>query len=144
MLEFTICVSSTDCSDLYSNNTPYSFVVELPYPINLPGNWRCNLDALYCNPHEEPPYPLCIHVLLDFVKPSLIYNSELPVIATLAYVIPQPKILSAFIPPFERSVPVNRQIVKRFQVDILDTDLQPCKFLAEKTIINLKFIKQDD
>ena len=46
--------SSKDSLDIYPNNKPWDFIVDLPEPIYLEGKWGCGLmdmtfdDWLYC------------------------------------------------------------------------------------------------
>ncbi len=74
---FQIIVNSSQSEAQYSDNSPASFFVELPSIINLSGVWVCHIQKIFIKAKRKPTIPpTCIHIELDFIRFSIVYNSE--------------------------------------------------------------------
>ncbi len=138
-LEFSILISNKDSANIYTDNTPYFFKVELPNAINLPGVWTCSVDGVYSSGQAQQTPPPCIHILLDFVRPCMAYNSKLCIGGTFPYDKRDPEFPFCLIPTIERNTQVDRQIIRRIQVAIVTNENKFCQFLKNHTTIALTF-----
>ncbi len=142
-LEFSMLISNKDSASIYTDNTPYFFKVELSYPINLPGVWTCSVDGVYSSGQAAVTPPPCIHILLDFLRPTIAYNSKLCIGGTFPYDKPNSDIPFCLIPAIERNIQVDRQTIRRIQVAIVTDENKFCEFLKKKTTIALTLKKKN-
>ena len=142
-LTFNIIISNKDSQNIYSDNTPYSFSVELPYVIRLPGEWTCSIESVYSTALLVSSHPPCVHILLDFVRPSIAYCRELRIGGTFQYDCDKETETASFSTPTQHSVIVDNTFLERMHIDILDPELEHCTFLSNKTIVILKFIQKN-
>lgn len=74
--EFYVYGSSAECKDLYPDNKPEDFVIHLPKPIHMEGEWECGLLQFQYNVSTEKPYYVCC----DLVRESFVGDYTLPVL----------------------------------------------------------------
>ncbi len=141
-LEYSMLISNKDSETIYPDNTPYFFLVELPNAINLPGVWTCSVDGVYSSGHAAQSPPSCIHILLDFLRPSIAYNTKLRIGGTFPYQKPSSDIAFTLIPSIQKNIQVDRQTIRRIEVAIVSDDNKFCEFLQKKTTIALTFRKK--
>lgn len=142
-LEFSMLISNKDSAAIYTDNTPYLFKVELACAINLPGVWTCSVDGVYSSGQYVQSPPPCILVLLDFVRPSMAYNTKLCIGGTFPYHRQDSDISFCLTPTFERNFQVDRQTIRRIEVAIVTDENHLCKFLKNQTTIALTFKKKN-
>ena len=63
--EFYIYGNSSDCKDHYPDNRPEDFVIHLPNPIELKGEWECGLMQFQYNSSSEKPFFVCCDLVLE-------------------------------------------------------------------------------
>ncbi len=137
---FELIVNSSQSQSRYKDNSPSSFYVELPRIINLSGVWVCNIHKIFITAQKKTPVPLtCIHVELDFIRFSLVYNLEEQIGGTFHVSdIDAGKVILLSSPnPKDNQVSVQK--ISRIRVRILTQDFQECDFLQEKTVGILRF-----
>ena len=61
---------------LYPNNRATDFVIPLPQPIHLEGEWECGLVQFHCESSADAGYYVCC----DLVSESYVGNFKLPVL----------------------------------------------------------------
>ncbi len=139
---FEIIVNSSQSLAHYKDNTPSSFSVQLPSILNLSGVWVCQIRKIFVTAKRKPTItPTCIHVELDFIGFSLVYNSEEQIGDTFQVPdISAGKVLSlSSTNPKDSKISVQK--LSRIQVRILDQDLDVCDFLQGKTVAILTFTR---
>ena len=142
-LRFSIVISNTDSTSMYSTNSPSSFCIELPYVIRLPGNWTCSVDSVYSSVSMCSNPPSCIHVLLDFVRPSVAYGKEIRIGGTFPLECTNDNKTLSCSSSTEHTVYIEKQVLERINVDIVTNTLEKCDLLSQQTIIVLTFTRQN-
>ena len=100
-------LKSSDSLDLFPNNEPYDFIVELPESLFLDdGKWSCNLSNI-SQPDEGDRL-----VLIDSLEYSFVHGAYKPVLRRI-----NSPLEDFSIPQW---VAVKTAFVKRFHVQILD------------------------
>ena len=143
-LSFSIFVSNTDSLLLYSGNNSHSFCVELPYVIHLPGKWSCHIPSVfsYTKPVRHPPS--CIHILLDFIRPSIAYGTEIRIGGTFAYEpVDSIQVPCSLTSSNEEWFYVEKKSLERISVDIVSSSNQHCTFLNGNTVVVIQFRRED-
>jgi len=77
--QFHLYLSSEDSKDLYPNNKPSSFVVQLPKTICLKGMWMCALCEVQYN-HEAARSHENIYICSDLCEGSIVGKRMFPVL----------------------------------------------------------------
>ena len=72
--EFYIYCTSSDCKELNPDNRAENFVIHLPKPIHLEGEWECGLMQFQYNASSEKPFYVCC----DLVTESYVGDHTLP------------------------------------------------------------------
>lgn len=140
---FTLVISNKDSETMYAANTASSFCVELPYVIRLPGNWKCGIESGYATSSLSLSPPPCVHILLDFVRPSIAYGKELRIGGTFPYQCTSDNQAVSFESVSDHTVQVEKTCLERIYIDILTPSLEHCSFLTGHTVIVLTFTSQN-
>ena len=125
--------SSEDCKDLYPDNRPQRFTVQLPRELNLSGTWYCALKELYFkgefrfNPkgllHVPKKAPQYLYLCTDVIEGAHLSNSYVPVLRRSEV---KKKLERVYAEPHYFRVIVPR--VTELTVYVLDQDLKPVVF----------------
>ena len=70
-------LSSTDSANIYPQNNPYAFTVQLPEIITLTGKWTCSLVHYLCKLGKDVS---AVYIMCDFISDSYIKDTKLPVL----------------------------------------------------------------
>ena len=138
---FSIHISSSQSSQVYPTNKPYSFYVDLPYPIHFSGRWICELQSVYTTQRPTTTQCVCIHAVADFVKTSITYDTDLSVLATFGYRTYQsPSTITLKAADIQSAV-LHTHMIQRIHIQFLTNTLQLCDFFVGDTVVSLKFSK---
>ncbi len=74
--EFNIYGYSNHSKDVYPNNTSADFVISLPKPIHLEGEWECGFVQFYYTASTDKPFYVCC----DLVHESHVGDFKLPIL----------------------------------------------------------------
>ena len=119
-------LSSNDCKEIYPSNIPSSFLIDLPIPINLDGDWEIGLtDIAFDNDFLEIPNE--IYFSLNIVDVSYVQGSLFKVLQRIS--LPSNasgKIINYF--SFVNYMSVTTNYLNSFQVKIFSEKLQEATF----------------
>ena len=69
--EYFLYISSLDSTHIFPSNNSYSFIVELPQPLNLLyGNWYCSLNEFHCKLKQGVKFGDFVEINCDIIDPS--------------------------------------------------------------------------
>lgn len=110
-----------------------SFTVNLPFPLEFRGRWKCTIRDIFIRLDSIPSN--CVYILADFCDTSLIQEKEqLPILKKL-YLKPDQNTYSFTHPLY---VPVKQTVLSSFNLEVLNSDLESVelgrKFLLECTL----------
>ena len=74
--EFYVYGTSSYCKEFYPTNKAEDFIIHLPKPIHLEGEWECGLVSFQYNASAEKPYYVCC----DLVTQSYVGDYMLPLL----------------------------------------------------------------
>lgn len=126
MKSFYLFLHSTDSLDLFPDNTPSGWRVQLPKPYDLQGHWECALIdvSLDCNfaPRSSRLYLCC-----DFIEDSYVRGRSLPVLKNIELKGGESEVKREFYsnPIY---VSVKRAQLRGLRFHILDANLDPVVF----------------
>ena len=139
--KFTMHLTSEDSINAYPENKPWSFYVIPPYTLNFYGEWVCSVQGVFCEVETHFEKPLCFHVLLDCVSPSIAYGRQVRICATTSLPAPTSNTRIIESSPIAREGPrVEAEKVHRIKVDLVKNSLlQHCTDI-KKAVVVLQFI----
>ena len=119
-------LSSNDCKEIYPSNIPSSFVVDLPIPLSLFGNWEIGLtDITFDNDFIEDPKEL--YLCLDIIDSSYVQGALVKALQRIS--MPNntsDKIINYF--PFVNFMSITTNYLNSFQVKLLSENLEEATF----------------
>ncbi len=136
---FCIHVCSGDSKNIRSGNTASSFHVDLPYPIHFNGRWSCEVEAAYCFPEKTRKTILCMHILVDFIKPTIAYGTQLRILSTFPYKESNSGTVTYLKPVECHPAVIDTHLIQTFHVEIVTNKLELCDFLEGDTVLSLRF-----
>lgn len=128
--EHRIYFSSDHC--VFENESA-SFTVNLPFPLQFTGKWKCTIRDIFIK-LDSPPFN-CVYILADFCATSLIHeNGQIPILKKL-YLNPDQSFYSFTHPLY---IPVKQTVLSNFNLSLLNNNLKSIhldkNFLLECTI----------
>lgn len=101
-----------------------SFTVNLPFWLELKGDWKCSILEVYIK-IDEPIIERNVYILADFCTTSLIKESlQLPILKKIF--IEKEKSYSCYFPPLY--IPVKQSILNNFELKVVDSSLETILF----------------
>jgi hypothetical protein len=83
MANFYIFLTSDDSLNLYPDNKPSSFTIDLGNNINLQGEWECALKEITYHINED--LPQTVYVLCNKCEQSYARNTYMPILRRLHF-----------------------------------------------------------
>ncbi len=139
LLSFSMHVTSEDSKTLYPDNKPWSFTVVPPYPLDFYGEWRCRVVALFSEIDTGFTQPLCVHAMLDCVKPCIAYGSQVRIVATMPLKTEGQNKLTVSYPISREGAKLDVETIHRIKVDLVNHTLREHCTKISKAVLVLNF-----
>ena len=124
-------LSSTDSANIYPQNNPYAFTVQLPEIVQLSDNWSCCLVYFLCHLREDTS---SIYVLCDAISDSYVKDTKLPVLQYI-HSKTQDSLIFEICNGSEIELKVNKTALHTISIHIRDADtFKPISGDSESTI----------
>ena len=136
MMTLRMVLSSSDSTEIYSDNKPHDFRVHLSRPMRLTGNWSVSLLE-FSMPVVQSKLPT--HELFIFASicgDTILSGKELPLLRRV-YLTKDDNIIYQF--PFE--VPLRVGQFQDIHIYIKDANGHPASFLNQKVTVTLQLKK---
>lgn len=119
-----------------------SFTVDLPYTLNLEGEWKCAVLDFYIKPdNTNTQSSYFIYILADFCETSIIFQSNLAPILKKVYLSEGSEQYEF---PYPLYIPLKQNSLIGFNLVFLDSSLRPINLNKQTKIeCTLHFIKNE-
>ena len=132
-MDIRMVLKCTDSMELYTDNKPYAFSIQLPRPLTLKGYWSVALLETFLpsrNKHSDEVY-----IYTNLCEDTIVGNRELPLLRKV-HLEAEESSNKVFTFPYE--VPVRLGQVHDVHVYIKDTKGLEARFLQEGVSLTLQ------
>ena len=120
---------------IHPNDNANDFTIELPFELQLKGNWYCGLTEVEFKTKEANKR---IYLCTDICQDSVVKKRQMPVLPSIS--LKKKQVNEIYNPA--RYVQISRDSLRKLRIYLRDEDLKPTSFEGATLMCTLHLVKQ--